>query len=97
LLSITNGMNGGALFTTIAESFSRRHRAAGMSLVYAFGVALFGGASQFVVTALINATGITAIPWLYMLVTGTLAFVALLAVFKTKEQNGLASAKAIWR
>jgi MFS family permease len=77
LLSITNGINGGALFAPLAASFRQEQRAGGVALSYACGLALVGGTSQFVVTGLIKVTGIQSMPGLYMLVTGMLAFAAL--------------------
>lgn len=77
VLAITNGINGGALFVPLAQSFRQQERAAGVSFSYAVGLALFGGTSQFVVTELIGLTGIRLMPGLYMFVTGMISFIAL--------------------
>lgn len=45
------------IFLPILESFPGRVRATGMGAVYSFGVSLFGGFAQFIVTWLISTTG----------------------------------------
>ncbi len=57
VLSGLHGMSGAALIVLLVESFPQRVRATGFSLVYALGVAAFGGTAQIVVTWLIGATG----------------------------------------
>jgi MFS family permease len=82
LLSIANGINGGVLFSTMGSAFGRQGRATSLSLVYACGVALFGGASQFFVTSWIETTGVTTAPGIYILATGSIACIALLLVLR---------------
>ncbi|MBB2895043.1 MFS transporter [Pseudomonas sp. AS2.8] len=68
VLSGLHGMSGAALIVLLVESFPQRVRATGFSLVYALGVAAFGGTAQIVVTWLIGATGDRMAPAAYLLV-----------------------------
>ena len=80
LLAAANALTGGALFAAIPESFEGRQRATAMSIVYASGVALFGGSTPFVVAWLIERTGNVVAPGWYMLATGAVASLATLAL-----------------
>lgn len=59
VLAALNAMGGATIIITLAEIFPTEVRATGMSLVYALGVAIFGGFGQFIVTWLIATTGST--------------------------------------
>lgn len=59
--------NAGASTVMMLEAFPRRHRATGMSIIYSFGVTLFGGFSPFIVTWLIGITGNPVAPAWYLL------------------------------
>jgi MFS family permease len=59
--------NAGASSVMMLEAFPRHQRATGMSVIYSFGVTLFGGFSPFVVTWLIGATGNPMAPAWYLL------------------------------
>ncbi len=67
VLSGLHGMSGAALIVLLVESFPQQVRATGFSLVYAVGVAAFGGTAQIVVTWLIGATGDRMAPAAYLL------------------------------
>ena len=58
-------------------------RALGLSIAYAFGVALFGGTAQLVITWLIKVTNNPAAPALYVLVTSLIAIVGILLMRET--------------
>ncbi|MBH3855188.1 MFS transporter [Pseudomonas aeruginosa] len=66
-LSALHGMSGAALIVLLVESFPRALRSTGFSLVYATGVAAFGGTAQIVVTWLIGVTGNPLSPLGYLL------------------------------
>ncbi len=83
LLAGINALAGGALLAAIPESFDAHSRAAAMSIVYASGVAIFGGSTQFVVAWLIEKTGDPTAPSWYMVVTGAVACLATLALRET--------------
>ena len=58
--------------------------ATGMSLVYALGVAIFGGFGQFIVTWLIQATGSPIAPAYYVMACAVATLVALLTIPEMK-------------
>lgn len=75
-----------AFFLLILELFPRHLRTTGLSIVYAFGVTLFGGFAQFNVTWLLRATGDPmSLAW-YLMATGGISFVALL-LFREAERQ----------
>ncbi len=65
-LGALNAIGGATTIITTAEIFPVEVRATGMSLVYALGVAIFGGFGQFIVTGLIAATHSPAAPAWYV-------------------------------
>lgn len=69
--------NGGASSVMMLEAFPRHHRAAGMSMIYSFGVTVFGGFSPFIVTWLIAQTGNPMAPAWYLLATLCISLFAL--------------------
>lgn len=83
-LSALNALTGGAVFAAIPESFPLGHRARAMALVYASGVALFGGSTPFISAWLVQRTGDPVMPGWYMTATGALA---LLATWRLKESR----------
>lgn len=91
LLAAINALTGGALFAAIPESFEVGHRATAMSLVYASGVALFGGSTPLVLAWLIERTHDPVVPGWAMAGTGALA---LLASWRLKESRPSAAAHA---
>jgi MHS family proline/betaine transporter-like MFS transporter len=59
------------------EAFPHHHRATGMSIIYSFGVTIFGGFSPFIVTWLIGATGNPMAPAWYLLAALCISLFAL--------------------
>jgi len=91
VLAAANAINGGALFVAMAESFAARRRATSISIIYAIGVAIFGGSTQFVVAWLGQATGSPLAPSWYLLATSLVAFLALWPV-----QNGAGAQQRLY-
>lgn len=60
--------NAGASSVLMLEAFPRHRRAAGLSVIYSVGVAIFGGFSPFLVTWLIHVTGDAMMPAWYLMV-----------------------------
>ncbi len=79
LLTVTAGLslllilNSVPTVVILPELFPRRVRATGMSLVYCFGVLIFGGFAQFFATGLIKLTGNPCAPALYVIGCGLLS------------------------
>jgi len=67
LLGALNAFGGATIIIATAEIFPVEVRATGMSLVYALGVAVFGGFGQFIVTWLIAATHNPTAPAWYVI------------------------------
>jgi MHS family proline/betaine transporter-like MFS transporter len=58
--------NAGASTVMMLEAFPPQHRAAALSIMYSFGVTIFGGFSPLIVTWLIAATGNPMMPAWYL-------------------------------
>ena len=74
------GVGGATAIITCAEIFPVEVRATGMSLVYALGVAIFGGFGQFIVTWLISATGSPIAPAWYVMACALATLAALFVI-----------------
>ena len=84
-LAVLNAVGGATVIITLAEIFPVEVRATGMSLVYALGVAIFGGFGQFIVTWLIQATGNPTAPAYYVMAC---ALATILALRFIREMKG---------
>jgi MHS family citrate/tricarballylate:H+ symporter-like MFS transporter len=67
----------------ITESFPAAHRSGALGLVYALGVAIFGGSAQFIVTWLMQWTGSPLAPAIYMAGAVALGLGGMLAMRET--------------
>ena len=67
VLSVLNAAGAAPVILMLTEIFPTEVRATGMSLVYALGVALFGGFGQFIVTWLIQALATPLAPAYYVI------------------------------
>src|SRR4029078_4854344 len=63
----------------LAELFPTRLRTTGLSISYAFAVAIFGGGAPFLNTWLIQATGSNLVPSYYLIFAAAISLIALLA------------------
>jgi len=79
-LGTLNAGGGAPIIITLTEIFPSAVRATGMSLVYALGVAIFGGFGQFIVTWLIAATGNPMAPAYYVIACCAATLLALRAI-----------------
>ncbi len=87
VLGVLNATGGATIIITLAEIFPVEVRATGMSLVYALGVAIFGGFGQFIVTWLISATGSPIAPAYYVMACSLATIVALTAIPEMKGRE----------
>ena len=90
LLAMLSAISGGPSLVAIPELFPSHVRALGMSVAYAFGVALFGGTAQLVIAWLIKTTGNPAAPALYVIPTSLITIVAILLMRETGGNRALA-------
>jgi MHS family proline/betaine transporter-like MFS transporter len=69
--------NAGASTVMMLEAFPPMHRAAALSIMYSFGVTIFGGFSPLIVTWLIAATGNPMMPAWYLIAATCITLFAL--------------------
>jgi MFS transporter, MHS family, proline/betaine transporter len=86
-LAVLNATGGATVIITLAEIFPIEVRATGMSLVYALGVAIFGGFGQFIVTWLIQVTGSPIAPACYVTACALATLLSLLAIPETSGRD----------
>ena len=73
---IPGGIAGGAILVSIAESFRPAMRSFAVGTIYALTIAVFGGSTQFVVEALVQATHQPLAPALYRLAAAVIGIAA---------------------
>jgi MFS family permease len=76
LMSALSSINAAAIIVAIPESLPRAVRSAGLSIVYALAVSIFGGSTNYLVNKLVAVTGDRLMPAYYLAgfsVLGTLA------------------------
>lgn len=83
--------NAGPSSVLMMEALPDHRRAAGLAVIYSFGVVLFGGFSPFIVTWLINRTGDPMVPAWYLM-GATLLTLAALKGFPEPMTRGACSA-----
>jgi MFS family permease len=67
LLNFLFAIGIGAVYAFMAEAFPQSVRSSGLSILYALGVAIFGGTTQFVVAWLIDVTKNPMVPAWYQI------------------------------
>ncbi|MBQ1763203.1 MAG: MFS transporter [Aquincola sp.] len=80
VLALLTAISGSASIIAIPELLPKAVRATGLSIAYALGVTVFGGTTQFIVTALIASTGNPAAPAWYVAATSAMAALAILVL-----------------
>jgi MHS family proline/betaine transporter-like MFS transporter len=76
-LGILTALNVGALPALMAELFSVRMRATGLSISYSVAVAVFGGFAPFIDVWLIETTGSAVAPSYYLIVAAVISLLSL--------------------
>jgi MFS transporter, MHS family, proline/betaine transporter len=90
VLGTLNAMGAAPVVVVLPELFPVEVRATGTSVVYALGVAIFGGFGQFIVTWLIAATGDASAPAWYVIACCCATLLSLRAVPEmARKQLGL--------
>lgn len=88
-LSSLTAIGGAPSLVAIPELFPAHVRALGLSVAYAFGVALFGGSAQLVITWLLRATENPAAPAFYVVPTSLITVLAILLMRETGKDRNL--------
>ena len=76
LMSALSSVNAAAIIVAIPEALPREVRSAGLSIVYALSVSIFGGSTNYIVNKLIASTGDKLAPAYYLVgfsIVGTVA------------------------
>ncbi len=87
LLSALSSVNAAAIIVGIPESLPRAVRSAGLSIVYALSVSIFGGSTNYVVNKLIALTGDRLAPAYYLVAFSVLGTIAALFMPETKGSS----------
>jgi len=75
MLNFMFGVGIGPMYAFLSEAFPQTVRSSGLGLVYALGVTIFGGSTQFVVAWLIDATKNPMIPAWYQIAGNIVAII----------------------
>ena len=84
LLSALSSTSVGVALVCLTESLRKDVRSTGMAIVYAIGVAVFGGLAQPYVTKLIEWTGSAMAPAWYLIATAAIGIVAMSFMKETR-------------
>jgi MFS family permease len=85
LLSALSSINAAAVIVGIPEALPRAVRSAGLSIVYALSVSIFGGSTNYVINWLIAATGDRLAPAYYL---AAFSLIGTIAAFLLPETRG---------
>ncbi|OBA09780.1 MFS transporter [Acinetobacter calcoaceticus] len=87
IIAACTAMFASAGLVQIPELLPISVRSTGLSLVYAFGTAIFGGTTQLIVTWLIATTGSPMAPAWYFVAISVLSLVAMISLPESKHAN----------
>ena len=87
LMSALSSINAAAIIVAIPESLPRAVRSAGLSIVYAFSVSIFGGSTNYVVNKLIAITGNPLAPAYYLVGFSVLGTIAAWMMHETRGRD----------
>jgi MFS family permease len=87
VLAALTFISASASLASIPELLPERVRSTGLSVAYAVGVALFGGSTQLVITWLIKVSDNPIAPAWYLVATGLISALAMLALPESRHEN----------
>jgi len=87
LLSALSSLNAAAVIVAIPESLPRAVRSAGLSIVYAVSVTIFGGSTNYVINWLIANTGDRLTPAYYLAAFSVVGTIAALMMPETRGRD----------
>jgi MFS family permease len=97
-LGFVFAMTIGAAYAFLAEAFPQSVRSSGLAILYALGVMIFGGTTQFVVTWLIKETGDPLVPAWYQMAATAASIVGVMLLTPhpevLRERAALAASRA---
>jgi MFS family permease len=79
-----HSLSGGLMLVLLPELLPRAVRTTGFAFIYAFGVCVFGGSTQVVLTWLIGVTGDPLSPSYYLILANAISVVAIALLQETK-------------
>ncbi len=87
LMSALSSINAAAIIVSIPESLPQNVRSAGLSIVYAFAVTIFGGSTNYLVNKLIALSGDKLAPAYYLLAFSVVGTIAALLITETRGKD----------
>ena len=87
----------GAMYAFLAEAFPQSVRSSGLAILYALGVMIFGGTTQFVVAWLIDLTKNPLVPAWYQIATTAASIVGVMLLTPHEEERRARSIPAAAR
>ena len=87
LLSALSSVDAAAVIVAIPESLPRAVRSAGLSIVYALAVSIFGGSTNYVVNKLVAVSGDKLMPAYYLAAFSVVGTVAALMMPETRGRD----------
>ncbi len=87
LLAALSSINAAAIIVAIPESLPRAVRSAGLSIVYALAVSIFGGSTNYVVNKLVAVSGDKLMPAYYLAAFSVLGTVAAWMMPETRGRD----------
>ena len=92
LISALSSISVGVVLVTLTESLSKKTRSTAMAVLYAVGVAVFGGVAQPGVSAMIKAMHSPMAPAWYLMATALVGIVAMWLMPETRPTAAIAEA-----
>lgn len=87
LMSALSSVNAAAIIVAIPESLPRSVRSAGLSIVYALAVSIFGGSTNYLVNKLVALSGDRLMPAYYLVAFSAVGTIAALAMPETRGRD----------
>ena len=87
LMSALSSINAAAVIVAIPESLPRNVRSAGLSIVYAFSVSIFGGSTSYVINKLIAVSNDKLMPAYYLTAFSIVGTIAALLMPETRGRD----------
>jgi MFS family permease len=85
LLNFIFSVGIGAIYAFLTEAFPRSVRSSGLGILYALGVTIFGGTTQFVVAWLIDWTKDPMVPAWYQMIANVAAIIGVILLMPHEE------------